>query len=104
MNRSARLALLCAVSMATIGHPTSAKDGRDDAKDYVSVRFEGTCDIYNGHVRLKNKHGSRDIMVTVSWRVYGGSFSTQQFRSNAGMDDPIGCASDANITAARFIN
>jgi hypothetical protein len=77
----------------------------ENATSFVSLSFNGSCgDGVNGRVFLVNRHTSRDIMATVRWRVANGQFSTQQFRTNAGTRQQIGCAADANVTAARFLN
>ena len=81
------------------------KGAAQNPMDFASVRLQGGCgDGVNSRVFLRNRHSTRDIIATVRWRVANGQYTTNQFRTNAGSQQQIGCASDVRLTAARFLN
>jgi hypothetical protein len=97
-----RIAIILAM-MAQFGAASSVR--AQNPMSYASVQLEGSCgDGLNGRVFLRNRHSTNDIMATVRWRVANGLYTTNQFRANAGSQQQIGCASDARLTAARFLN
>jgi cytochrome c-type biogenesis protein CcmH/NrfF len=76
----------------------------EQASSFVRLSVEGRCDQLNNRIFLTNRHSARDILATVRWRVANGEYVTHQFRINATLRTQIGCAADARIAAARFLN
>ena len=74
------------------------------AQRFVLLRFGATCDRgQNAQVLLVNRHTSRDINVTIRWRVSGQPYRTATFRINAGAEQQVGCAADAQIAGASYL-
>ena len=75
----------------------------EDAAAYVSLMFEGVCDAQNKRMHLVNRHTYKSIATTVRWSAAGGKALTETFFPEPSSEREIGCAADAAIIDAVFV-
>ncbi len=92
--------------MALEIHLAGSSPPSENCIDYVSVQFEESCGAGSkaNKLYLENKHGERDIMVTLRRRLSDKPWRTVQRKAEAGSRRQHGCAADALISACRFFN
>ncbi|AMN45690.1 hypothetical protein ACG33_00920 [Steroidobacter denitrificans] len=82
-----------------------ARQSQHDAlpADFISLKLEGACDDTNRRLWLINTHTYKSIATTVRWRADGGKDLTDRFFSGPGDLREIGCAAEAQILEAVFV-
>lgn len=71
---------------------------------YVSLKLEGSCDQNNTRLWLVNSHTFKTVMTTVRWKAHGGKDLTEQFYPLPNSVREIGCAAEAEIVDAKFVD
>lgn len=104
--RSAVLGILLAALWA--GHSQAEQEPASPRQDapaagFVSLKLEGSCGDANRRLWLLNIHAYRSIATTVRWRAEGGKDLTAQFFPGPGSSREIGCAAEAQIIQAVFV-
>lgn len=87
--------------------PVSAPNAQaveEDATKSVELRLEGECDPKNSRLWLLNNHPTRSIIATLRWNLAGSKrIITDQFQVTPGSRREIGCAAQADIVVAAFV-
>ncbi|NJO12655.1 MAG: hypothetical protein HC872_03405 [Gammaproteobacteria bacterium] len=83
---------------------TGADDQQATVASYVSLKLEGTCDTNNTRLWLMNSHTFKTLQATVRWKAYGGKVLTEQFYPLPNSVREIGCAAEAEIVEAKFVD
>lgn len=73
-------------------------------KNFVSLKLEGWCDKDNTRLWLVNSHTFKTVMTTVRWKAKGGKDLTEQFYPLPNSVREIGCAEEAEIVDAKFVD
>lgn len=76
----------------------------EGAAAYISLKFEGACDPQNKRLSLANRHTFKTIAATVRWSAAGGKELTGTFLPGPSSEEEIGCAADAVIVDAAFVD
>lgn len=92
--------LLLGATTAGIG----ANDQQPTVTSYVSLKLEGSCDQNNTRLWLVNSHTFKTVMTTVRWKAAGGKDLTEQFYPLPNSVREIGCAAEAEIIDAKFVD
>lgn len=71
---------------------------------FASLKFEGSCDAKNNRLWLSNSHTFKTVAVTVRWRAAGGKDLVDQFFAEPNSIREIGCAAEADIVEAKFVD
>ncbi len=71
---------------------------------FVTLKLEGSCDTSNTRLWLVNSHTFKTVMTTVRWKAAGGKDRTEQFYPLPNTVREIGCAAEAEIIDAKFVD
>jgi hypothetical protein len=94
------LGVLLGATTATVG----AEDQQTAVTSYVSLKLEGSCDENNTRLWLVNSHTFKTVATTVRWKAAGGKDLTEQFYPLPNSVREIGCAAEAEIIDAKFVD
>lgn len=94
------------LAMSLLGTSVAGNGAQDQptVSSYVSLKLEGTCDNNNTRLWLVNSHTFKTVATTVRWKAYGGKDLTEQFYPLPNSVREIGCAAEAEIIDARFVD
>jgi hypothetical protein len=98
----AAAAVAVALSMFVVA-PLSAQT-TEDASKMIELRLEGACDKDNSRLFVFNNHASRSVVVTLRWNLARAKrVASDQFVVTAGNSREIGCAAQAVVVSAVFM-
>ena len=81
-----------------------AQDVPEDASKNVELRLDGECDPKNSRLWLLNNHPTRSIIATLRWNLAGSKrIITDQFQVAPASKREIGCAAQADVVVAAFV-
>jgi hypothetical protein len=96
--------VLAASMLAASAAGNGAQDQQPTVTSYVSLKLEGSCDQNNTRLWLVNSHTFKTVMTTVRWKAAGGKDLTEQFYPLPNSVREIGCAAEAEIVDAKFVD
>lgn len=102
-----RMTSITAVLLGVLLGATAAQVDAEDQQSvtsYVSLKLEGTCDENNTRLWLVNSHTFKTVATTVRWKAAGGKDLTEQFFPLPNSVREIGCAAEAEIIDAKFVD
>jgi hypothetical protein len=94
------LAVLLGATISSVG----AEDQQTSVSSFVSLKLEGSCDQNNTRLWLVNSHTFKTVATTVRWKAAGGKDLTEQFYPLPNSVREIGCAAEAEIIDAKFVD
>jgi hypothetical protein len=94
------LAVLLGATISSVG----AEDQQSAVSSFVSLKLEGSCDQNNTRLWLVNSHTFKTVATTVRWKAAGGKDLTEQFYPLPNSVREIGCAAEAEIIDAKFVD
>jgi len=105
MSKSTTSVLLAATALLGVSaNGIGAQDQQPTVTSYVSLKLEGACDQNNTRLWLVNAHTFKTVMTTVRWKAAGGKDLTEQFYPLPNSVREIGCAAEAEIVDAKFVD
>lgn len=104
MNKATQVAAVVGALAMWYAGLASIEAAEEAAVSYVSLKFEGACDANNKHLWLRNTHSFKTIATTVRWRADGGKDLTEEIYPAPNTAREIGCAADAEIVSAKFVD
>jgi hypothetical protein len=103
MGRVAQSLIGIAMSAALFMHAPHAR-AEDDAAKNLTLILEGQCDPKNSRLFVESKHASKTIVATLRWNLSGSKrIATDQFQVGPGSRVEVGCAAQADIVSAKFV-
>src|SRR5262245_387800 len=76
----------------------------EDAAKSLTLILEGACDPKNSRLFVESKHASRTIVATLRWNLAGSKrIASDQFQIGPNARVEIGCAAQADIVSAQFL-
>lgn len=83
-------------------HPAFAED---DPVKSVTLKLEGACDPKNSRLFAESAHGSKTIVATLRWNLSGSKrIATEKFQISPGGRIEVGCAAQADVVSAVFVD
>jgi len=104
MGKSITTVSLAVLLLGANASGIGAQDQQPTVTSYVSLKLEGSCDTNNTRLWLVNSHTFKTVMTTVRWKAAGGKDLTEQFYPLPNSVREIGCAAEAEIIDAKFVD
>jgi hypothetical protein len=96
--------LICAAAIAATCAIALPARADDDAVKNLTLILEGACDAKNSRLFVESKHATRTIVATLRWNLAGSKrIASDQFQIAPGARVEIGCAAQADIVSAQFV-
>jgi hypothetical protein len=93
------IALVAAVAFAPL-----ARGADEDPVKSLTLVLEGACDAKNSHLFVESKHATKTIVATLRWNLAGSKrVASDQCQVTPGSRVEIGCAAQADIVSAQFV-
>lgn len=103
MERVAYKTIIAAAAAWLILSPMARSADEDPVKS-IALLLEGSCDPKNSRLFAESKHATRTIVATLRWSLSGSKrVATDQFQIAPGAKVEIGCAAQADIVSAVFL-
>jgi hypothetical protein len=76
----------------------------EEAVKNLTLVLEGACDPKNSRLYVESKHATRTIVATLRWNLAGSKrVASDQFQVGPNTRVEIGCAAQADIVSAAFV-
>lgn len=104
MGRVTNVFLSAAAAAWLVLAPIAARAADEDPVKSLTLLLEGACDPKNNRLFVESKHPSKTIVATLRWNLAGSKrVATDQFQVAPGARVEIGCAAQADIVSAQFV-
>jgi hypothetical protein len=104
MGRVTYLTVSTAALVALLACASPVRAADEDPVKSLTLSLEGACDAKNSRLFVESKHQTKTIIATLRWNLAGSKrIASDQFQIGPGSRVEIGCAAQADIVSAVFV-